>query len=99
VTDPAIVAFLEPRLVHQPWRTLYQPVKALKVRPNIPMTYVVCTRQGQAPTVFSLRLAVMDTDPAMQVKMIKTGHMCLFTRLDETIGVLVESEVLGPTGN
>ncbi|HWA80937.1 MAG TPA: alpha/beta fold hydrolase, partial [Acetobacteraceae bacterium] len=43
VTDPHIVAFIEPRLAAQPWRTFYQPVKAMKSRPNIPVSYVVCT--------------------------------------------------------
>jgi pimeloyl-ACP methyl ester carboxylesterase len=34
VTDAAVVEFLESRLTHQPWRTFYQPVKALKVCPD-----------------------------------------------------------------
>ena len=89
VTDPAIVASIEPRLVRQPWRTVYQPVKALRVRPNIPMTYVVCTRQGQVQTAFTARLTEMGADPTIRVETIATSHMCMFTALDETIDILV----------
>jgi pimeloyl-ACP methyl ester carboxylesterase len=88
VTDPPTVAFLEPRLAPQPWRTFYQPVKALKARPNIPFSYVVCT--GFGPSPFTARIAEMEADPTMQVIEIKTSHHCMITAPNETISALVD---------
>jgi pimeloyl-ACP methyl ester carboxylesterase len=87
VTDPAIEAYLEPRLTAQPWRTCYQPVTALKVRPDIPVSYVVCTGYGQSP--FTARLAEMEADPAVRVTTIDTGHFSMLTAFEETIAALV----------
>jgi pimeloyl-ACP methyl ester carboxylesterase len=88
VTDPATVGFLEPRLTGQPWRTICQPVKAPKVRPDIPFSYVVCT--GYGPSPFTARLAEMEADPAMRVIKIDTSHLCMMTAVDETITALID---------
>jgi pimeloyl-ACP methyl ester carboxylesterase len=88
VTDPATVEFLEPRLTGQPWRTLCQPVKTLKVRPEIPFSYVVCT--GYGPSPFTARLAEMEADPTMRVIEIDTSHLCMMTAVDETIMALID---------
>jgi pimeloyl-ACP methyl ester carboxylesterase len=87
VTDRAMVEFLEPRLTHQPWRTFYQPVKALKVRPDIPFSYVVCT--GNGPSPFTARLAEMEADPTMRVIKIDSSHFCMMTAVEETITALI----------
>jgi pimeloyl-ACP methyl ester carboxylesterase len=87
VTDPAMVAFIEPRLAAQSWRTFYQPVKALKVRPDIPVSYVVCT--GYEPSPFAARLAEMEADPAVRITTIDTSHHCMLTALDDTVEVLL----------
>jgi pimeloyl-ACP methyl ester carboxylesterase len=88
VTDPATVEFLAPRLTGQPWRTLCQPVKALKVRPKIPFSYVVCT--GYGPSPFVARLAEMEADPAMRIIKINASHLCMMTAVDETITALID---------
>lgn len=88
VTDPAMVEFLEARLTRQPWRTFYQPVKALKVRPDIPFSYVVCT--GYGPSPFTARLAEMEADPTMRVIKIDSNHFCMMTAVDETITALID---------
>jgi pimeloyl-ACP methyl ester carboxylesterase len=88
VADPAVVEFLEPRLTHQPWRTFYQPVKGLKVRPDIPFSYVVCT--GYGPSPFTARLAEMEADPSMRVIKIDANHFCMMTAVDETITALID---------
>lgn len=88
VTDSATVAFLEPRLVPQPWRTFYQPVKALKDRPKIPFSYVVCT--GYGPSPFMARITAMEADPTIRVIEIKTSHFCMITAPEETLAALVE---------
>lgn len=87
VTDPATIKFLEPRFTRQPWRTFYQPVKALKVRPDIPFSYVACN--GYGPTWFTARLAEMEADPTMRVITIDTCHYCMMTAIDETLAALV----------
>jgi pimeloyl-ACP methyl ester carboxylesterase len=87
VTDAAIAKFLEPRLTAQPWRTVYQPVRALNVRPDIPVSYVACTGRGESP--FTARLAEMEADPAVRVTTINTGHLCMVTAFEETIAALV----------
>lgn len=87
VTDPTMVAHIEPRLTRQPWRTFYQPVKALKSRPAIPTSYIVCTKYGPSP--FQGRLAEMTADPAVRVTTIDTGHHCMMTAVDETTAALV----------
>jgi pimeloyl-ACP methyl ester carboxylesterase len=88
VTDPAMVDFLELRLIYQPWRTFYQPVKALKVRPDIPFSYVACT--GYGPSPFTARLAEMEADPTMRVIKIDSNHFCMMTAVDETIAALID---------
>jgi pimeloyl-ACP methyl ester carboxylesterase len=88
MTDPAMVEFLESRLTHQPWRTFYQPVKALKVRPDIPFSYVVCI--GYGPSPFTARLAEMEEDPTMRVIKIDSSHFCMMTAVDETITALID---------
>jgi pimeloyl-ACP methyl ester carboxylesterase len=87
VTDQAIVKFVEPRLVRQPWRTFYQPVTALMAKPAIPITYVACT--GYGPSLFTARIAEMEADPGVTVKVIETSHHCMLTALDETLAALL----------
>jgi pimeloyl-ACP methyl ester carboxylesterase len=87
VTDPATVAFIEARLARHPWRTLYHSVKALKRRPAMPISYVVCT--GYGPSPFQERLAEMEADPAVRVTTINTSHHCMMTAVDETIAALI----------
>jgi S-formylglutathione hydrolase FrmB len=88
VTDPAILAFVEPRLVTQPWRTLYQPVVAPIMHPDIPVSYVVCMQYGPPP--FTARLAEMQADAAVQTLTIDTSHHLMLTALEETMKVLVD---------
>ncbi|MEJ0093260.1 MAG: alpha/beta hydrolase [Methylocella sp.] len=87
VTDSAIKAYLEPRLTAHPWRTCYQPVTALKVRPDIPVSYVVCTGYGES--AITRRLAEMEPDPAMRVITINTSHFPMLTAFEETMVALL----------
>ncbi|MBV8586556.1 MAG: alpha/beta fold hydrolase, partial [Verrucomicrobia bacterium] len=43
ITDPALVDFMTPRLVNQPWRTLFEPVRVLPRPAHVRMSYVRCT--------------------------------------------------------
>ncbi len=87
VTDPSHVAFIEPRLVMQPWRTFYHPVRALKRLPDIPVSYVACT--GYGPSPFMARLAEMEADPTVRVIRIETGHHCMLTAVEDTVAAIL----------
>jgi pimeloyl-ACP methyl ester carboxylesterase len=87
ITDPKIIAFVEPRLVAQPWRTFFQPVKALKTRPDIPLAYVVCERSN--PSLFMPRLAEMQANPAIRTATIDTHHQPMLSMPDETVAVIL----------
>jgi pimeloyl-ACP methyl ester carboxylesterase len=89
VTDPAVLSFVEPRLNPHPWRSFYQPVRALKVRPDIPITYVVCTGFARSP--FTARLEEMKADPKVRTAVIPSSHLCMLTAPEDTIAVLTEA--------
>ena len=86
VTDPEMAKFVEPRLTAQPWRTCYQPVKALKVRPAIPISYIVCTGWGETP--FTARLAEMKEDPGASTTTLNASHLCMLTDVEATISAI-----------
>ena len=87
VTDPQLVAFIAARLAMQPWRTVFQPVKALKPRPDIPVSMIVCT--GFGPSPFTARLAEMEADPAVRLTTIDASHLCMLTDVDTTMAALL----------
>jgi len=89
VTDPKVIAFCEPRLVKQPWRTVYQPAKALTQRPNIPCTYVRC--RGFDPSPFIGFLAEMKKDKAVKTYELDTSHTCMLTDPKSTIDILANA--------
>jgi pimeloyl-ACP methyl ester carboxylesterase len=86
VTDPEITKFVEARLTAQPWRTCYQPVKALKGRPAIPISYIVCTGYGETP--FTARLAELGEEAGPRTTIINASHLCMLTDLEATIGAI-----------
>ena len=86
VTDPEVVKFVEPRLTAQPWRTCYQPVKALKTRPAIPISNIICTGWGEPP--FTTRLAEMKEDPGASSTTLNASHLCMLTDPEATISAI-----------
>jgi pimeloyl-ACP methyl ester carboxylesterase len=86
VTDPEIAKFVEPRLTVQPWRTCYQPVKAPKVRPDIPVSDIICTRWGETP--FTARLARANQDRGVQTMTLDADHLCALTAVEDTVAAL-----------
>jgi pimeloyl-ACP methyl ester carboxylesterase len=86
LTDPTHIEFVAARLVPQPWRSFYQPVKALKQRPRIPMAYIRCT-QNPAPH-FAAMLETMKADPDFVTDAIDAGHTCMLTEPAETVRLL-----------
>lgn len=87
VTDPEVVKFVEPRLTAQPWRTCYQPVKALKVRPAIPISNVVCTGWDKTP-FFTTRFGEMKEGPGVRTTTLDASHLCMLTAVEETVAAL-----------
>jgi hypothetical protein len=94
VTDPEVAKFVEPRLTAQPWRTCYQPVKALKVRPAIPISYIVCTGWGE--TYFTARLAEMKEDPGVWTTTLDANHLCMLTAAEDTVAALSHQPTANP---
>lgn len=88
ITDPAHQELLSPRLVHQPWRTFYQPVRALTQWPDIPITYIHCSGAKPNPGMFSSTLKRMEEIPSIRTDAIETGHFFMLTELDHTIRLL-----------
>ena len=87
LNDQTIIDFVKPRLTSQPWRTFYQPVKALKPHSNIPITYISCT--GYGPTPFTPFLEGMKKDPKVATEVINTNHYPMLAAPMETIDILV----------
>lgn len=86
VSDPEVAAFVEPRLTAQPWRTCYQPVRAAKVRPDIPITYIVCTGWGETP--FTARLAELHADRGARTTTLNACHLSMLTDSEATVGMI-----------
>lgn len=86
LTEPALIDYVSPRLVDQPWRTVFQPVKALPQRPDIPVAYIHCP--ANAPSPFGAFMEEMKKDPKVRTDTINTGHSPMLTELDETIRLL-----------
>ena len=87
VTDPEVAKFIEPRLTSQPWRTCYQRVKALKVCPAIPISYIVCTGWDKTP-FFTARFAEMKEDPGVRATTLNASHLCMLTAAEDTVAAL-----------
>jgi pimeloyl-ACP methyl ester carboxylesterase len=90
VKDPAVVAFVEPRLVAQAWQTFLQPVKALKTRPNIPFTYIRCTDFNNPS--FDEFLEKFKKDPQFTTYVLKTSHLSMLTGPKGTIDLLARAK-------
>lgn len=87
VTDPRVIAFVEPRLHPQPWRTFYEPVTVPNDIHAIEFSYIVC--RGYGETAFTSRLAAIEADPKFHIITLEADHHCMLTSPDETVGALV----------
>ena len=86
--DPDIAAFVNPRLVLQPWRTLVEPSTAFAERPpDVPHSYTWCT--GFAPSPFEGFYRQFRDDPQWQVHKLDTGHQCMLTMPRETADIIL----------
>lgn len=93
ITDPALVDFLTPKLVDQPWRTLFDPVRMISRPPHVRMSYVRCTANisGALDEIME-RLA---RDPGVRTAMIDTTHLCMLTAPETTVKTILDIEAAG----
>jgi pimeloyl-ACP methyl ester carboxylesterase len=90
VTDSALAAYIEPRLVAQAWQTYFQPVKALQVRPCIPHTYIRCT--GFHNPSFDQFLEKFRQDARFETFVLPTSHVSMLTDPQGTIELLAKAK-------
>jgi len=92
VHDPDIAAFVNPRLVPQPWRTLLEPSQGLAERPrDIPHRYVWC--RGYSPSPFATFYEQFKNDPLFDVYTLDTGHQCMLTMPRETAALILRARL------
>ena len=89
VKDPSVIEYVQARQVDQAWQTYFQPVKALKVRPNIPHAYIRCT-DFDNPS-FDAFLEKFKKDPLFTTYVLKTSHHAMLTAPKETIELLAKA--------
>jgi pimeloyl-ACP methyl ester carboxylesterase len=87
LTDPALVAFVTPRLTPQPWRTFYEPVHVQPLPAHITAAYVYCS--GRGSTTFTRFYEKLKADPHVRTAVIETGHFCMLSEPRKTIEALV----------
>jgi hypothetical protein len=89
-TDSRSKEIVAPRLVGQPWRTFFQPVQALNVWLNIPISHIWCSGDGSAQLLFSYFMEKMKAHPWIKTDIIRTGHCCMVTESALTTELLVK---------
>ena len=87
VTDPAIVAFVMPRLAPQPWRTFVEPVQLRPLLASISVGYLFCSGYQ---ALFTRFYEQAKDDPRVKTAAIDTGHLCMLSEPVETARLLVE---------
>jgi pimeloyl-ACP methyl ester carboxylesterase len=90
ITDPALVAFMTPKLVDQPWRTLFDPVKAIPRPSHVRMSYVRCT--ANPVQHFDQILERLTRDPEVRKATIDTTHLCMLTEPEATVKIIFDLE-------
>ena len=88
ITDPALVDFMTPKLVNQPWRTLFEPVKVLPRPAHVRMSYVRCT--NSVGDHFDRIMERMTRDPNVRTATIDTSHLCMLTVPEATVKTILD---------
>jgi hypothetical protein len=91
ITDPALVEFMTPRLVNQPWRTLFEPVKVIPRPAHVRMSYVRCTANTVGDD-FDRIMERVTRDPNVQTATIDTTHLCMLTVPEVTAKTILDLE-------
>ena len=88
IHDPALVGFMAPRLVHHPWRTLFEPVKVLPRPAHVHMSYVRCTAHKGEPLDRIMKR--LSFDPDVRTATIDTTHLCMLTAPEATVETILD---------
>jgi pimeloyl-ACP methyl ester carboxylesterase len=93
ITDPALVEFMTPKLVNQPWRTLFEPVKVIPRPEHVSMSYVRCT--ANPGEHFDRIMERLTRDPEVRTATIDTTHLCMLTEPEATVKTILDLEGIG----
>jgi pimeloyl-ACP methyl ester carboxylesterase len=93
ITDPALVEFMTPKLVDQPWRTLFEPVKVIPRPAHVRMSYVRCT--ANYAEHLDRIMERLTRDPEVRTATIDTTHLCMLTAPEATVRTILDLEGLG----
>lgn len=89
VKNATVEKFVEPRLVGQPWRTFFEPVKTSPELASVPTTFILCTGwKDRSP--FGQFEEKMIKQNARIIK-IPTSHLCMLTDPEETLDALTKA--------
>ncbi len=87
VTDEAVIDFVTPRLMPQPWRTFFEPVRVTAASAPIPKTYIRCAR-AKLPHFESTFARVRERED-FHVEVIDADHFCLLSAPELTGQILM----------
>ena len=88
VAEAGIGNFVKQRESPQPWRTMFEPVKALRNHQGIPISYIRCADFKHDP--FDEALERIKTNPNGRTAVLGIGHLCMLTDPEETINSLID---------
>ncbi len=90
ITDPALIEFMSPRLVNQPWRTLFEPAKVIPRPSHVRMSYVRCIANTGEP--FDSIMKRLAWDPEVRITTLDTTHLCMLTEPEATVKMILDLE-------
>jgi pimeloyl-ACP methyl ester carboxylesterase len=83
ITDPVLVGFMTPKLIDQPWRTMFEPAKVISCPAHVSMSYVRCTAFPIGDQ-FDRIMQRLTRDPNVRTAAIDTTHLCMVTAPEAT---------------
>ncbi|MGY2293619.1 alpha/beta fold hydrolase [Pseudomonas sp. SDO528_S397] len=87
ITDPAMVAYITPRLALQPSLTFFEPVEIQPLSAQVSVSYVYC--EGYVGSAFGAFYERFKYDPNVQTAVLRTHHHCMLQDPLATVEALV----------
>ncbi len=81
-------------MTDHPISSFIEPVHFVNGGPKAPCTYIICDNPPMPGTSFVAhyeKVVAGDYGDHWTARRIDTGHMCMFTALDETVNLLIEA--------
>jgi pimeloyl-ACP methyl ester carboxylesterase len=88
ITNPVLVGFMTPKLVDQPWRTLFEPAKVISRPAHVSTSYVRCTAFPIGDQ-FDRIMQRLTRDPSVRTAAIDTTHLCMVTAPEATVKTIL----------